>query len=200
MVSFDWWKNEKARRKIEVLAVEQPFNIALPNGEYIGGRADQIIKWNGKIWGRDFKTTSKRIDYFKASLDPNDQATRYVYMESKLHYGDAAITEGRLVEGIVFEVLQNMSSKEPELQNVLVTKNQFQMEDWERTEIFWHEIIDMCAERDYYPMSETSCSFCDFRKVCQKPSESSQENSLKNDYILSPWDFNKVDQVTIEEN
>lgn len=199
-VAFEHWKKEKDSKRIEVIAVEQPFNIQLPNGKFIGGRADQIVKWSGKIWGRDFKTTSKIESYFNMTLDPNDQATRYVYMESKLTFGNSAITDGRYINGIIFEVIQNTKTTKPKIYNCLVTKNQFQLETWEREELFMHEMLELCKEKDIYPMCETSCSFCDYAKVCKAPSESSQENILKNDYLLSPWDFNKVEQTTLKEN
>ena len=199
-VAFEWWKGEKEKGIIKVLAVEQPFNIQLPNGKFIGGRADQIIEWRGKVWGRDFKTTSKMSNYFNMTLDPNDQATRYVYMESKLHYGNEAITNGKHIDGIIFEVIQNTKTTSPKIYNALVTKNQFQLESWERDELFIHRILEMCEAEDTYPMCEITCSFCDYAKVCKAPSESSQENILRNEYSLSPWDHERVEQTTIQES
>ena len=47
------------------------------------GRADQIVKWSGKVWGRDFKTSSKDGAFYQRQLDPNEQFTGYTYAEGK---------------------------------------------------------------------------------------------------------------------
>jgi len=199
-VAFEHWKNEKNAGRIKVLAVEQPFNVQLPDGKFISGRADQIVEWNGAVWGRDFKTKSKQQLYFDATLDPNDQATRYIYMESKLHFGDKAIENGKFIKGIIFEVIQNTKTTKPKIYSTLITKNQFQLKQWEKEQVFFHTLIAQCQEQDVWPMCESSCSFCDFAKVCKAPSEASQENILRNDYILSPWDHEKVEQTILQEN
>src|SRR5258706_12816966 len=60
MVAFEHWEKERASTQIKVLASEQFFQVTLSDGvTCIGGRADQILRWNGKIWGRDVKTSSK---------------------------------------------------------------------------------------------------------------------------------------------
>lgn len=199
MVVFEDWKKEKASGAIKVLAVEQPINIQLADGTFIGGRADQIVSWNGHLWGRDFKTTSKMEQYFNATLDPNDQATRYIFMESKLHFGAEAIDNGRMVKGIIFQVIQNTKTTTPKIYRILVTKNQYQLKQWEKEQAFFHRLLKTLEEEDIWPMCPTSCSFCDYSKVCKAPSESSQENILRNEYNLSPWDFNSVEQVTLKE-
>lgn len=199
LVAFDKFKLEKAQGRIKVIAVEQPINVQLPNGKFISGRADQIVEWNGQLWGRDWKTTAKMLQYFADTLDPNDQATRYVYMESKLHYGSEAVDNGKHIRGIIFEVLQNTKTTKPKIENVLITKNHFQLKAWEQEELFYHNLIDNCTSADMWPMSESACSFCDYKKVCKAPSEASMENILKNEYLLSPWDHEKVQQEVIKD-
>lgn len=198
-VAFDAFCLEKDNGRIEVIATEQPFNIQMPNGTFISGRADEIVKWNGKIWGRDFKTTSKQQLYFDATLDPNDQAVRYIYAESKLTFGAEAINSGRMIEGIIFDVMQNTKTTAPKMYRTLIMKNRWQMLEWEKEQMFFDTLIQRCHEEDIWPMQETSCSFCDYAKVCKAPSEAGQENMLKNNYNLSPWDNTRVEQVTITE-
>jgi hypothetical protein len=200
LVAFEHWKVEKQRGAIEVIAIEQPFNIELGNGKFISGRADQIIRWNGYIWGRDFKTTSKIEQYFTATLDPNDQATRYIYAESKLHIGSEAVKNGKFIKGIVFEVIQNTKTTTPKIYNSMITKNKYQLETWEREQLFLHELLDLCIQKDEWAMHESACTFCDYSKVCKAPSESSQENILRNEFQLSPWDHEKVEQTVLNEN
>lgn len=203
--SFNWWDNEKTKGQIEVLAVEQPFSILMPNGRYISGRADQIIKWNGKIWGRDFKTTSKELKYFEATLDPNDQPIRYIFAESKLHFGEDAIENGKQIQGIIFEVLQNTADtktkkgKHGEIANITITKNNYQLKKWLQEQEFMGKVLKMAKEEDIWPMQSHNCSFCDYHSVCKKPSEASMEYELKANFKLSPWDPTKVEQVTFNE-
>lgn len=200
MMSYNEWCREKDNKRIEVIAVEQPFNIQMPNGTYISGRADQIIKWNGKIWGRDFKTTSKMQMYFDATLDPNDQAIRYIYMESKLTFGADAINNGRFIEGIIFEVVQNMKTVPPKMYKTIISKNRYQLLQWEKEQMLFDRILQLCHEEDTWPMCESACSFCDYSRVCKTPSEAGQENILKNNFILSPWDNQKVTQEVLKED
>ncbi len=201
--AFKWWCAEKDKGVIEVVGVEQPFNIQLPNGTFIYGRADQIIRWNGKLWGRDFKTTTKELQYFEATLDPNDQATRYIFAESKLHYGSEAIDNGKQIQGIIFEVLQNdgkqTNSNRGKISNVTITKNSYQLKQWLKEQIFFDKILSLCEEEDIWPMQTHSCSFCDYHTVCKKASEEAIAYELKANFKLSPWDPSHVDQVVMNE-
>lgn len=203
--AFAWWCSEKDKGVFEVISVEQPFNIQLPNGTFIYGRADQIVKWNGKLWGRDFKTTSKELKWFEATLDPNDQPIRYIFAESKLHYGADAIDNGKQVQGIIFEVLQNTADSKTKkghhgvISNVTVQKNSYQLKEWLKEQIFFDKILSMCREEDIWPMQTHNCSFCDYHSVCKKPSEASMEYELKANYKISPWNPTHVDQVTLAE-
>jgi len=198
-VAYEHWKIEKARKQISVIAVEQPFNVQMPDGRFISGRADQIINWSGAIWGRDFKTTSKIEQYFTATLDPNDQATRYIYMESALHFGADFMEKRKFIKGIIFEVIQNTKTTVPKIYNAIITKNHYQLETWEQEQIFLHSQLKNNIEQDFWPMHEGNCTFCDYSKVCKAPSSASQENILRNEYHLSPWDHEKVEQVVISE-
>jgi hypothetical protein len=199
LTAFEHWQNEKKKGAIEVIAIEQPFNIELGNGKFISGRADQIVRWNGYVWGRDFKTTSKIEQYFTATLDPNDQATRYIYAESKLTFGSEAIKNGKFIKGIIFEVIQNTKTTQPKIYNSIITKNRYQLETWEREQLFLHRLMDICIAEDEWAMHEGNCTFCDYAKVCKAPSEASMENILKNDFNLSPWNHELVEQVIINE-
>lgn len=199
-VAFEHWQKEKKQGAIEVISVEQPFNVELAPGHYISGRADQIIKLNGQVWGRDFKTTSKMLQFFTATLDPNDQAVRYMFMESKLVFGAEAVDNGKMIKGIIFEVMQNTKTTEPKISPVLITKNKQQLQIWRDEQLFLDELLTLCNERDIWAMHESNCSFCDYAKVCKAPSETSQENILRNEFNLSPWNHELVEQVTLSES
>jgi hypothetical protein len=185
---------------IRVQAIEQPFNIKFPDGLNIGGRFDQVIKWNGRIWIRDWKTTSKQLQYFKAGLEPNDQAMRYIYALSCLSFGiDKNGYPERVIDGVLFSAIYLNKTiagknKGPELAGVPSSRNLSQVKRWVDEQLFIHKQMQMCREEDSWPMHEVSCGFCDYRSVCTQPSEASMENMLKTQYLLMPWKHEEVDQ------
>lgn len=190
--SFKHWQNEKVQGRIIVLATEQNFVVPLPDGSYTGGKADQIILWNNKVWGRDFKTSSKTQDHFYTrTLDPNDQFSRYTYGEAKL--------AGQPVEGILVEVMFNAKGtktepqKGPKIFQHLATRAHDQMQQWIKEQVFYNKILDLMREDDIWPMEEHHCPYCDFHSVCTKPSEASQMAKLQAEFSVSPWDFQNRD-------
>lgn len=180
--AFRVWQREKAQGKIIVLAIEQPFNVEFTSnpGEFTSGRFDQIVRWNGKIYGRDFKTSSKEGMYYDRTLDPNDQFTRYTFAEQKL--------AGQRCEGQIIEVAFNSKSKGPIIETKLATRTQWQLDDWERDEAFHRDTLNRARELDVWPKSEVSCTFCQFHSVCKMGSEGSQMAKLKAEFTQKPWD------------
>jgi PD-(D/E)XK nuclease superfamily protein len=188
-VAFEWWKDEKRKGKIEVIAIEQPFNIEMPDGSIRSGTADQIVKWDGDVWGRDFKTTTKDRMFYERTLSPNDQFTGYTYAEG--------ILASTRVKGQLIEVLYNAKGtksgdKGPEIIDHTTTRTQWQIEDWVRGHEFWVKILDQARAEDNYPMSEKTCSFCNFHEVCNARTESEATYLLKTKYNLRPWDHTRV--------
>lgn len=188
-VAFEHWKAEKQRNSIEVIAIEQPFNIQLSDGSHRSGKADQIVRWNDKIWGRDFKTTSKDTVFYQRNLDPNEQFSGYTFAEKEL--------AGAPVQGQIIELLFNAKStkkedKGPEIISLIAARTSYQLEQWEKDTIFWTDIIRQARERDHYPMSEVGCSFCEFHQVCKQGNEASMMYQLESNYKLSPWDNQRI--------
>lgn len=179
-VAYKHWQKEKAQKKIEILAVEQPFNVPVGDtSEFTSGRFDQIVRWNGKVWGRDFKTSSKEGMFYQRGLDPNDQFTRYTYAEQKL--------AGVRVEGQIIEVLYNSRKAGPTITTYLSSRTQWQLDDWEKDELFTRKVLDMCREEDRWPKHENSCPFCPFHSVCKMGSEGSQVAKLKAEFTQKAW-------------
>ena len=184
-VAYKHWTNEKQAKRFEVLATEQPFNVALRDGSHTSGRFDQVVRWNGKIWGRDFKTTSKEGAFYSRELDPNDQFTRYTFAESKL--------VGERVQGQIIETMYNAKKGGPEINQYVSSRTEWQLQQWETDQIFMNRILAMCREEDIWPMQEESCKFCPFHSVCKEPSENAMMAQLDREYITRPWDNTKVD-------
>ena len=185
-VAFKHWQGEKRKKQIVVLAVEQNFILPFPDGEYTGGKADQIVLWNGKPWGRDFKTTSKEKKYYERTVDPNDQFTRYTWGVEKL--------SGQPVSGIIVEALYNAKSvkagqKGPEIWTLLATRSLDQVQQWERESVTFNKILNVIRNDDQWPMEESNCSFCPYHSVCSRPTERAQMAKLESEFNVEPWNF-----------
>lgn len=190
--AYEHWVLEKKKGVIRVVAIEQPFNLQLPDGSYTAGRADQIIDWNGD-WGRDFKFTGKWTEFFKRTLDPREQGTRYTYSESELL--------GRRVEGVVFEGLHHSFTKSGGLkisiESHFVSKTDSQLRRWLDDKIHINRQLEINRQYDHWPMRTSNCEYCDFARVCRKPNDRSMLAELETYFVRKPWDHEKVDQEEI---
>lgn len=195
-VAFKHWTKEKYLKAIEVISVEQPFNIELSDGSRTSGRADQLVKWGGKLWGRDFKSTSKMGKFYERSLAPNDQFSRYTYAESKLAGYDfiSRTPAESLVQGQIIEVLYNSKKDGPSIHQFLATRTDLELIDWEQDQVFWNMYLNTVRAKDVWPKNENACYNCDYHSVCKTPTENMQMSRLENDFVYSPWDNMKVDQ------
>lgn len=190
----NWWKAEKQKGAIKVLAMEQPFQIELSNGRIIAGRADQVVNFNGKVWGRDFKTSSSQGNYYINSLNPNHQFSLYTYAENKLAgWDDNDINDRLKVEGQLIEVLYNNKTQGPKIEVYLAQRTRNELLTWLKEEQYWHSMIEGCKESDTWPMNPKSCTFCEYRKVCELSNETQQMTYLKNNYKFKPWDCTATD-------
>lgn len=198
-----FFDEEKRGGFIKTTAVEAPFNIELPDGNQIGGRMDAIIKFGGQTWVRDYKTTTKRLDYFRTGLDPNDQATRYVYGLSRLQgWNSKTQVNSAKANGVEFVLIGNeaptkTSPKGTKIEKVSISRSNDQLVSFEEQQMHIHKMIDLCREVDEWPMEPTNCTWCDYQQVCRAPTEGSMKEKLKTDFVHSPWDHQKVEQETL---
>lgn len=191
---IDFFVEEQKLGKVEVIASEQIINTVLPDGNTIGGRSDQIVRWNGRLVGRDFKTTSQKLKYFERSLEPNDQFSRYTYIQGKNH-GEVVLGQFVLVIANNKTDIGDGSNKPnpgPYLKQFLTTRSAWQLEMWEKEQIEYHKSLERCRETDVWPMNEKSCYRCPFRKTCCSASEEGIKSSLQTEFIRKPWDFTSI--------
>lgn len=185
MKAADHAKAEKERGKIEVIAVEQPFNVQLDAQEadlFIGGRFDQLVRFMGKIWDRDFKTTTKDKATFTQQRDPDDQAIRYIV--------GGSIMSGQALEGVMFEAVYNAKTVRPEIYTVNTSRNQYQKDQWIEHQVMNHRQLKVLRECDTWPMDMSGkCDWCPYHLVCKAGSQGSMESILRANYKLNPWDF-----------
>lgn len=191
------WKPEKIASHIKVIGIEQPFLITLSDGIVIAGRFDQVINWKGKIWGRDFKTSSQDGYYYDNTLNPNDQFSRYTYAENLLSGYNFDVNSRPPVEGQYIEVLFNRAPTKkdpngrPKVEPKLAYRTRAELIEWLEEQYTWHKIMDLVRERDNWPKNPKSCTFCEYRRVCTAGNESQQMTELKNSFVYDPWDCQK---------
>jgi CRISPR/Cas system-associated exonuclease Cas4 (RecB family) len=192
----EFYRTEVAQGRIVIEAIEAPFETTISDGTKIGGRFDQVIKMNGKFWIRDWKTTSNLAQYAINRLDPNDQATRYVYALSRLNGWSVENQDESLrADGITFIVIQNMASeKSLQLQQVHITKTTQELVEWDREQKVIYNTLNLYNNIDVWPKHENQCSFCDYKEVCKAKSDNIRSEILKDSYLTSPWKFKNVEQ------
>jgi hypothetical protein len=187
------WKKEKLVGAMTVIATEQPFTIQIGNGTktwWIGGRADQLAKWNGRLWGKDFKTSSKEDRWFVRGTNPNHQFALYTVSEEIIH--------GQPIQGQIVEMLYNgeppkkasTKSRGPEIFVHPISFTTEQKEQFKEELMYWLTLMDMSREMDMYVMNENHCTFCEFHEVCQNSNDRGREQTLKQKYHKKIWDFN----------
>lgn len=187
--AFIHWTLEKQRKQIEVIAVEQAFNVQLRDGSRTSGRFDQLVRWNGGLWDRDFKTTTKESAWYARQLEPNDQFTRYPLGMSKL--------AGEPIQGVLVELLFNNNptktdTKGPTIIELTTSRTEGQLEQFEKEQEVWNRTLAIYRETDVWPMSEASCPFCQFHSVCTRSTEAAQMAQLEEHFNIRPWDNTKI--------
>jgi hypothetical protein len=191
VTGFNFWKNEKEKGQFDILATEQSFEVVLPNGKTSGGRADQIVRWNGRPWGRDFKTTGKTPQWYERSeLDPKDQFYRYTHGESGL-LGERI--EGQIIEVLFHKKATKTDKGKPFIKSFLVSHTPSQIDRWEKEQVIIERQLDICRNEDIWPACETFCSWCDYHSVCKMGTERGMMAKLEQNWNQRHWDYKNID-------
>ena len=190
-VAFDFWEKEKASGRVTVLATEQAFAVEIAPGEYTGGRLDRLISRDGRRYIVDYKTTSKKPEWFARALSPNDQFTRYYIAANLLNAEEG---NPRPIQGIVVRVLYNDKNNGPILRDFPVEFTDFELRTWLDSELTWRKRINESRATDVWPMNERSCSFCTYHSVCKIATEGGMANKLRTEFKQRPWDYTNAEE------
>lgn len=150
-------------------ALELSFRLELPiktpNGRnYLWcGHMDKICEVQGHPYIQERKHTVTTLSptYFD-KYSPNTQVTGYIF--------SAGVVLGRPVMGAFIDAAQvavGFSRFGRSIQN----RTPDQIDEWYKGSLYWIKQAEACAEANYYPMNEESCSNfggCPFRNVCSK--------------------------------
>lgn len=177
---------ERISRTFEVLSVEMPFNVQMPDGFFTAGRIDQVVKVDGDPAIRDFKTASRFGDSYERKLNPNDQFSRYMYSLSLLR-GTQDGVPAEPIKRLFVEVLHNNKTNGPKLHTLIASRSNEQLSNWLSDATTWNHKIALSFKDDNWPMNETQCERCPYHKVCTSPTTRMQISRLDQDYVTRVW-------------
>lgn len=181
--AFDIWLREKQNGYFKVIMTETAFDLPLPSGRRFTGRIDQIFEWNGRLYLRDYKTTSRMGKNYALKFEPSHQFTGYIWAAEQL--------AGREIEGARIEVVYNTKTAGPEFHSFLTTRSRGHIEAWlEWVEFEWENWARF-SETETWPMRTNACDDfggCYFRDCCKLSSWAMIEDWLENNTTISNWD------------
>lgn len=192
--AFDSWLSEKSSGLFKVLAPEQGFDLPLTDAFRFGGRIDQVIEWNRKMWVRDFKTTGRMGASYGGQWDPNHQFTGYAWATEQL--------SGRSCEGVLLEVVYNTKTKGPEFHYFPSARSPGHVETWKASVVSTLEVLEkMMVDLSTrgllaFPMHTVACNDyggCFYREACRKEFGAQSLSWLEDNTVESIWDFMNPD-------
>jgi hypothetical protein len=209
--AYHHWLKEKKEGQFKVLQTEVASNFRLKDGSIKSFRMDELVEWNGKLWVRDFKASTKQPAYYKYQLPFKDQPYTYV-LAAQRH-------TGRKVEGIIFEQMFNEKSKKgssdkkeveilvgPEIHSHIVTFTQSQLEEWEYEQAEINRQILSARIHDIYPMvqDEYQCTRgfspdeggkkfggCPYSELCVSNNQNHMMARILSEFKHYVWDNSK---------
>ena len=211
--AFDMFYNYVEQRRdfirhVEVEYVELPFAVPLdPNDKslfYIG-RMDKLIKWEGRKWSVEHKTTSeyKKDGGFRASFveafTPNSQIDGYDHGNHMLHGNEAkgVLIDGALVHKSVHDkfcfipIERDILMLEAWLWEAQEKVKKIEADDDTLT-LLREEGKDQDPILKAFPKRTSSCHIyngCEYRDICKMVvnPETVPDDNFKG-YIVDPWE------------
>jgi hypothetical protein len=172
-------------------ASEYSFTIPLMEYQnlevYLCGHIDLMVKWQGKVYTMDYKTTKYGLDRrFFAKFKPSTQmplytaATHIIAGETQ----DLPSANGVIIDGIQLGVNFSRYARG------VVEFSLEEVEEYLEGLKYWiKQAMDACAA-DYFPANEESCEKyggCVFRDICSKPA-ARREAYLEGNFGKQTWD------------
>lgn len=147
------------------------------------GHLDRVVDYNDALFWMDRKsTTSTPGDYYFDQYDPNNQMSLYnIASKAVLHSP---------VRGGIIDVVQ-LQLDHPEFKRGFTYRTEDRSEEWLSDTADWLEKAEGYAEKDYWPMNDTSCDKfggCPFREVCRK------DRKLRENFLKSHFNQKSVEE------
>jgi hypothetical protein len=180
------YKNDPAKTLIlsnGTPAVELSFKLelpweAVPGQNYIlCGHLDKVVEYDGDPFVMDQKTLSGGIGpYYFKDFNPHTQMSAYTFAARAIFSIPVA--------GVIIDAVKVVGGF-TEFGRGFTMRTEAQLDEWLEDTKRWTEIIKFAAERDYWPINESSCNKyggCVFREVC------SQDPSVRKNYLETAFE------------
>lgn len=177
----------------ELVHTEMEFKLPLPNGNFLVGRIDKVIKWLGDtptLWGIDHKTTSQLGGQFFNFAEPNLQFPGYTW---------ALIQKGINTRGFIVDAILVAKGLLPgpkknanltPLARYDIYHKAEHLEEWLNSVLLIQEDIRRCEEMNTWCPNFCNCvtkfGDCQYRRVC-KEDKDIRERILAQDYEINFW-------------
>lgn len=181
----------------KVLATEQEFTLALPNGNNLIGRIDKIIEWDGAVWGMDHKTTSMLGDAYMRFHTPNLQFSGYTWAIQQLGYPKC---QGVLVDAmLVAKGLLEASSRAKlvPLRRDFAYRSAGDIDEYLHTIKYIQNTIHLNEDFNVWIPNFDACTDygeCPYRKICKEPVEF-REKIIASEFHVEHWDPRDKEKV-----
>jgi hypothetical protein len=145
-------------------AVEVTFAIELdipsPSGDNykLAGHLDRIGTYMGDGYFTDLKTTGAALgEYYFENFSPHNQMSLYSFA-GKVH------TDIPLKGGIIDAVQVQVGGSR--YQRGFVLRTPAQLDEWYEDLKYWLAVAELNVSRNYWPMNDTACRMCNFKRIC----------------------------------
>ena len=205
--------------QVELLAIEKPFAVPLfpdnPDIFYVG-RRDKDIRWNGRVWAVEHKTTawgSAKNGFSSTYIEtfsPNSQIDGYIH-SLNMEYGKAA-------KGVLVDTALVTANNHEHFMFLPIERSIESLDAWlwkTRREI---QIMDINEEAlskvdpsapfmDAYPQNDTSCiqfmKPCFYMDLCKTiPNPQARPDEVPKGFVQKKWepfDELKLDSIGLKK-
>jgi len=192
-------------QEAELLAVEQPFAVPVPDTEdvWYAGRLDKVARIKGELAVVEHKTTS---EYKK------EGGFRSTYVES--WFSDSQVKGYQFGGSLYYEGLSQVwvdaALVHKSVHNAfrfIPIAHQFPLlAEWIGDTRNWIERIEADSKRGYFPKNEGSCigkyGACTFLNICRTTAAPEQESGVPAGYMVEKWqpfEILKLDKLLKQE-
>lgn len=173
-------------------AVELTFKMEIPmlapSGDpmLLCGHMDRVVEFGDSYFVMDHKTTAGALnDRFWNGFNPNNQVSLYTLA--------ASVVLGEDARGVIISACQLLVNS-CRFARQQIHKTQAQTHEWLAEAQQWIGLAQTYAEKNYWPMNETSCGNyggCDFREICGAD-PALREKLINTKFHTRVWDPSKA--------
>jgi len=177
----------------EILLTETPFELSEPDGFKYGGKIDLIVRWNGKPWVVDHKTTTRfgtsltQRNNFYRQFENSPQMAGYTWAGTQLHGEPIA---GVIINTICIHKIAKPAEIQMDRRAILFSEEK--IAEWKAMRIEEYREIEEAISRDVFRPRWDSCvgkyGPCSFQHVCKLPA-ASRQRTIDLDFEVNPWNW-----------